>query len=170
MPKFKQLENHTYEAALDLGAEPVYAFFHIVLPDIMPGIVSGFLLSFTMSVDDFVITHFTRGAGINTLSTLIYSQVKIGVRPTLYALSTAIFVLVLLVLIIVNVLSSSRKDKGDYYAKNEGGITPKKSTDTGAGAFDRRYRAEPVCWFIGGITGSGFGLCLLLWRLISIQI
>ena len=127
MPKFKQLENHTYEAALDLGAEPVYAFFHIVLPDIMPGIVSGFLLSFTMSVDDFVITHFTRGAGINTLSTLIYSQVKIGVRPTLYALSTAIFVLVLLVLIIVNVLSSSRKDKGDYYAKNEGGITPKKA-------------------------------------------
>ena len=127
MPKFKQLENHTYEAALDLGAEPVYAFFHIVLPDIMPGIVSGFLLSFTMSVDDFVITHFTRGAGINTLSTLIYSQVKIGVRPTLYALSAAIFVLVLLVLIIVNVLSSSRKDKGDYYAKNEGGITPKKA-------------------------------------------
>ena len=96
MPKFKQLENHTYEAALDLGATPAYAFFKVVLPDIMPGIVSGFLLSFTMSVDDFVITHFTRGAGINTLSTLIYSQVKIGVRPTLYALSTLIFVIVLL--------------------------------------------------------------------------
>ena len=93
MPKFKQLENHTYEAALDLGATPIYAFFKVVLPDIMPGIVSGFLLSFTMSVDDFVITHFTRGAGINTLSTLIYSQVKIGVRPTLYALSTVIFML-----------------------------------------------------------------------------
>ena len=61
MPKFKQLENHTYEAALDLGATPIYAFFKVVLPDIMPGIVSGFLLSFTMSVDDFVITHFTRG-------------------------------------------------------------------------------------------------------------
>ena len=59
MPKFKQLQNHTYEAALDLGATPIYAFFKIVLPDIMPGIVSGFLLSFTMSVDDFVITHFT---------------------------------------------------------------------------------------------------------------
>ena len=57
MPKFKQLQNHTYEAALDLGATPVYAFFKIVLPDIMPGVVSGFLLSFTMSVDDFVITH-----------------------------------------------------------------------------------------------------------------
>ena len=106
MPKFKQLQNLTYEAALDLGATPVYAFFKVVLPEIMPGIVSGFLLSFTMSVDDFVITHFTRGAGINTLSTLIYSQVKVGVRPTLFALSTVIFVTVLLVLIVINVLSS----------------------------------------------------------------
>ena len=83
MPKFRQLENHTFEAALDLGASPAYAFFKVVLPDIMPGIISGFLLSFTMSVDDFVITHFTRGAGINTLSTLVYSQVKVGLRPTL---------------------------------------------------------------------------------------
>ncbi len=127
MPKFKQLENHTYEAALDLGATPAYAFFKVVLPDIMPGIVSGFLLSFTMSVDDFVITHFTRGAGINTLSTLIYSQVKIGVRPTLYALSTILFVTVLLVLIVVNLMSSGRKRKqNDFYAK-EKGITPKKA-------------------------------------------
>ncbi len=122
MPKFKQLENHTYEAALDLGATPAYAFFKVVLPDIMPGIVSGFLLSFTMSVDDFVITHFTRGAGINTLSTLIYSQVKIGVRPTLYALSTLIFVVVLLVLMMVNLLSSRRKS-GDYYAASKKNIS-----------------------------------------------
>ena len=109
MPKFKQLENHTYEAALDLGATPVYAFFKVVVPDIMPGIMSGFLLSFTMSADDFVITHFTRGAGINTLSTLIYSQAKVGVRPSLYALSTIIFVAVLLVLIAVNVLNSRKE-------------------------------------------------------------
>ena len=112
MPKFKQLENHAYEAALDLGATPAYAFFKVVLPDIMPGIVSGFLLSFTMSVDDFVITHFTRGAGINTLSTLIYSQVKVGVRPTLYALSTLIFVVVLLVLIVVNLMSAGKQGAG----------------------------------------------------------
>ena len=110
MPKFKQLESHTYEAALDLGASPVYAFFKVVMPDIMPGVVSGFLLSFTMSVDDFVITHFTRGAGINTLSTLIYSQVKVGIRPTLYALSTVIFVLVLVVLVIVNILSNRKEE------------------------------------------------------------
>ncbi len=111
MPKFKQLQNHTYEAALDLGATPVYAFFKVVLPDIMPGVISGFLLSFTMSVDDFVITHFTRGAGINTLSTLIYSQVKVGIRPTLYALSTVIFVGVLIILIVINIISNRREEK-----------------------------------------------------------
>ncbi len=110
MPKFRQLENHTYEAALDLGASPAYAFFKVVLPDIMPGIISGFLLSFTMSVDDFVITHFTRGVGINTISTLIYSQVRVGIRPTLYALSTIIFVAVLIVLIIVNVISNKKEE------------------------------------------------------------
>ena len=130
MPKFKQLENHAYEAALDLGATPAYAFFKIVLPDIMPGIISGFLLSFTMSVDDFVITHFTRGAGINTLSTLIYSQVKVGVRPTLYALSTLIFVVVLLVLIVFNLMSAGGRAQKDYYASAKKGLSMRT-----AGAF-----------------------------------
>ena len=111
MPKFRQLQNHTYEAALDLGASPVYAFFKVVLPDIMPGIISGFLLSFTMSVDDFVLTLFSRGVGINTLSTLIYSQVKVGIRPTLYALSTVIFVTVLIILIVVNIISNKKEEK-----------------------------------------------------------
>ena len=111
MPKFRQLENIHYEAALDLGASPAYAFFKVVLPDVMPGVVSGFLLAFTMSVDDFVITHFTRGVGINTLSTLIYSQVRVGIRPTLYALSTVIFVAVLIILIIVNIISNRREEK-----------------------------------------------------------
>ena len=111
MPKFRQLENHTFEAALDLGASPAYTFFKVVLPDIMPGIISGFLLSFTMSVDDFVITHFTRGAGINTLSTLVYSQVKVGIRPTLYALSTVIFAAVFVILILVNIISNKREEK-----------------------------------------------------------
>lgn len=113
MPKLKQLENHTYEAALDLGASPIYAFFKVVMPDIMPGIISGFLLSFTMSVDDFVITHFTRGAGINTLSTLIYSQVRVGIRPTLYALSTLIFVAVFVVLVIVNIIGNKKEERKD---------------------------------------------------------
>ena len=72
--------------------------------------MSGFLLSFTMSVDDFIITYFTRGAGINTISTLIYSEVKIGIRPSLFALSTIIFVAALAVLISVN-LQQNRQDR-----------------------------------------------------------
>ena len=106
LPKFKQLTPNAYEAALDLGATPANAIRRVVLPDIGPRIVSGFLLAFTMSVDDFVITHFTRGAGINTISTLIYSQVKVGIRPTLFALSTIIFVVVLIILVITNILSN----------------------------------------------------------------
>lgn len=133
MPKFRQLENHTYEAALDLGASPLYAFFKVVLPDIMPGIVSGFLLSFTMSVDDFVITHFTRGAGINTLSTLIYSQLKIGVRPTMYALSTVIFVVVLLILVISNFVRGDEEEEAKKAAASgkeyvyKGGMSTKRT-------------------------------------------
>lgn len=102
MPKLKQTDKSTYEAAMDLGANPVKAFFKVVFPDIMPGVLSGFLMAFTMSLDDFIITHFTRGAGINTLSTLIYSEVRRGIKPSMYALSTLIFVTVLILLLITN--------------------------------------------------------------------
>ena len=102
MPKLKQTNRFTYEAALDLGASPLRAFFKVVFPDILPGVLSGFLLAFTMSLDDFIITHFTRGAGINTLSTLIYSEVRRGIKPSMYALSTVIFVTVLALLLITN--------------------------------------------------------------------
>lgn len=102
MPKLKQTSRSTYEAAVDLGAGPVYAFFKVVFPDILPGVLSGFLLAFTMSLDDFIITHFTRGAGVNTLSTLIYSEVRRGIKPSMYALSTVIFLVVLVLLIISN--------------------------------------------------------------------
>ena len=101
-PKIKQLGKTEYEAALDLGATPVYAFFKITLPQLMPAIFSGFLMAFTMSVDDFIVTHFTKGAGVNTLSTMIYSQVRMGIRPTIYALSTLVFVVVLVLLLLVN--------------------------------------------------------------------
>ena len=101
-PRMNKKTDTLFEAALDLGASRWYAFRKVVLPELMPGILSGSLLSFTMSVDDFVVTHFTRGAGINTISTLIYSEVKIGIRPSLYALSTIIFVIALVALLIVN--------------------------------------------------------------------
>lgn len=102
MPRLKQTSRYTYEAALDLGASPAAAFYKVVLPDIMPGILSGFLLAFTMSLDDFIITHFTKGAGVNTLSTLIYSEVRRGIKPSMYALSTIIFAVVLILLILSN--------------------------------------------------------------------
>jgi len=102
MPKLKQTSKYTYEAAMDLGAGPVQAFFKVVFPDILPGVLSGFLMAFTMSLDDFIVTHFTRGAGINTLSTLIYSEVRRGIKPSMYALSTVIFVTVLLLLLVTN--------------------------------------------------------------------
>ncbi|MEF9945833.1 MAG: extracellular solute-binding protein [Lachnospiraceae bacterium] len=102
LPKLKQTNKSTYEAALDLGASPVYAFFKVVFPDIVPGVVSGFLLAFTMSLDDFVITHFTKGPGIDTLSTKIYSEVRKGIKPEMYALSTLLFLAVLVLLVIIN--------------------------------------------------------------------
>ena len=102
MPRMQQLNPSTYEAALDLGAGPVYGFFKVVFPDILPGVLSGFLMSFTMSIDDFIITHFTKGAGVDTLSTKIYTEVKKGIKPEMYALSTLIFLTVLVLLLLIN--------------------------------------------------------------------
>ena len=111
MPKLKQTNVSTYEAALDLGASPVYAFFKVVFPDILPGVSSGFLLAFTMSLDDFIITHFTKGPGVDTLSTKIYSEVRKGIKPEMYALSTILFLSVLLLLILVNIAPDEKPDK-----------------------------------------------------------
>jgi spermidine/putrescine transport system permease protein len=108
MPKLRQINPNTFEAALDLGASPLYSFFKVILPDIFSGVISGFFLAFTMSLDDFVITYFTKGPQINTLSTKIYTEVRKGIKPEIYALSTLMFVTVLILLIIVNRKSSER--------------------------------------------------------------
>lgn len=110
MPRMKQLNPSVYEAALDLGASHLTAFFKVMLPDLLPGILSGFLMAFTMSLDDFIITHFTKGAGIDTLSTKIYTEVKKGIKPEMYALSTIIFLTVLILLLLVN-LAPNRERK-----------------------------------------------------------
>lgn len=102
MPKLKQLNKNTYEAALDLGASGSYAFRKVILPEIFPGILSGFLLAFTMSLDDFVITYFTNGSSVDTLSTVIYSEVRKGIKPEMYALSTLMFLTVVILLVIIN--------------------------------------------------------------------
>ncbi len=109
MPRMKQLNPSIYEAALDLGASHTQAFFKVVFPDLLPGILSGFLMAFTMSLDDFIITHFTKGPGIDTLSTKIYTEVKKGIKPEMYSLSTLIFVTVLILLFLVNRTPNGKK-------------------------------------------------------------
>lgn len=105
MPKLKQMNKHSYEAALDLGCTPLAAIVKVVLPEIMPGVVTGAILAFTLSIDDFVISFFTSGAGVGTLSTEIYSQVRRGVKPSMNALSAIMFVVVLILLIVINIRS-----------------------------------------------------------------
>ena len=123
MPKLRQTSRQTYEAALDLGATPIYAFFKVVFPDIFPGIISGFLLAFTMSLDDFIITHFTKGPGVDTLSTKIYSEVRKGIKPEMYALSTLLFVTVLLLLILINAKPSEKSSNASLKVKKRSRIS-----------------------------------------------
>lgn len=102
MPKLKQMNKHSYEAALDLGATPMYALFHVILPEIMPGVITGAMLSFTLSLDDFTISYFTTNPLVQNLSTLIYSQARKGIKPTMNALSALMFVALLILLLVVN--------------------------------------------------------------------
>ena len=102
MPKLRQMDRHMYEAALDLGCSPRRAFFRVVLPEILPGVVTGALMAFTLSLDDFVISLFTTGSTAQTLSVTIYAMTKKRVSPKINALSTLLFGAVLLLLIIVN--------------------------------------------------------------------
>ena len=118
MPRMRQLNHSTYEAALDLGASPLNAFFKVMFPDLLPGILSGFLMAFTMSLDDFIITHFTKGVGVDTLSTKIYTEIKKGIKPEMYALSALIFMTVLLLLVLIN-LTPDKQEK-DRNKKEKG--------------------------------------------------
>jgi spermidine/putrescine transport system permease protein len=105
MPRLQQMNPNIYEAALDLGATPFQALRKIIIPEIRPGMVSGFILAFTLSIDDFAVTLFTKGnEGLETLSTYIYADArKGGLTPELRPLSTIIFVVVLLLLIVINI-------------------------------------------------------------------
>ena len=110
LPKLRQLDKNVYNAALDLGCNPAQAFRKVVLPEIMPGISAGFLLSITYSFDDFAVSFFTSAADSQTLSVVIYSMVRMKVSPEINALSTIMFVVVLLVLLLVNI-NDARKEK-----------------------------------------------------------
>ncbi len=102
MPKLRQMNKHLYEAAVDLGCPPARAFFKVVIPEIMPGIITGALMAFTMSLDDFVISYFNAGSTAQTLSVTIYSMTKKPMTPEINALSTLMFGTVMLLLVIVN--------------------------------------------------------------------
>ena len=111
MPKFNQMDKSMPEAALDLGCTPIQSFFKVELPEIMPGVMTGGLMAFTMSLDDFVISYFTKGSSFQTLPLLIYGMTKKTVTPKIYALATIIFVVILVLLISTNIISSRDERK-----------------------------------------------------------
>ena len=113
MPRLRRLDGNLFEAALDLGASPMYAFVKVILPEIRPGIVTGALLAFTLSVDDFIVSFFTTGSGVSNLSILIFSMARRGVNPRINALSTLIFVTVMVLLYLIN-RRDTRKERRQF--------------------------------------------------------
>lgn len=108
LPRITELGDSLSEAALDLGCTPMQAFFKVKLPNIMPGVISGLVMAFTMSLDDFVISYFVGPTNFQTLPLLIYSMTKKTVKPDMYALSTIIIISVFILLVISNVKTSKR--------------------------------------------------------------
>lgn len=114
LPKLKQMNRHLAEAAMDLGATPFYALRKVVIPEIMPGIITGGLIAFTLSVDDFVISFFNTGHGISNLSITIFSMARRGINPVINALSTLMFIGLLIMLLIINKRTEKNLDgRGD---------------------------------------------------------
>lgn len=149
LPKLKQANKYTYEAALDLGATPAYAFYKVTWPEISSGVFSGFLMAVTMSLDDFSITYFTKGAGVNTLSTMLYTELKKGIRPEIYALSTILFFTVLLLLVAVNL--NTDKAVANISVSNEG--TKKKSSSNKIRVFKKTLSFAIITVLIIGTVG-----------------
>ena len=111
LPRINELGNSLSEAALDLGCTPIQSFFKVELPNIMPGVLSGFILAFTLSLDDFVISYFVGSSDFQTLPLLIYSMTKKKVTPDMYALSTLIIVAIFVLLIVSNIRSSREEER-----------------------------------------------------------
>ena len=115
LPKLRQMNPNIYEAALDLGATPSQALWKVLIPELRPGMVSGFILAFTMSLDDFAVTFFTRGTiGLETLSTYIYTDArKGGLTPELRPLMTLIFLIILILLLFINLRQARQLKKNE---------------------------------------------------------
>lgn len=114
LPKLQQMDKNMIEAAMDLGATPFYAIKNVVIPQIMPAIFTGALMAFTLSIDDFVISYFTTGHGFNNLSITIYSMARKGINPSINAMSTIMFLSLLILLMIIN-----KRSKGTVEALSE---------------------------------------------------
>ena len=113
LPKLKQMDANTYEAALDLGATPIKALFSVVIPEILPGIVSGFMLALTLSLDDYIVTAFTKPDTFDTISTYVYNAVKVPTHsslPALRALSAIIFLIIIVAVVVMNLRASKKGD------------------------------------------------------------
>jgi len=111
LPRLRHLDENLYEAALDLGAPPLKSFLHVIMPEISPGIITGALLAFTMSIDDFIVSFFTSGSGVENLSMVIYSMARRGVSPKINAISTLMFIFVITLLYLVNRIDTRNKEK-----------------------------------------------------------
>ncbi len=109
LPKLRQMDKHTIEAAMDLGATPFYAVKNVVIPQIRPAIFTGALMAFTLSVDDFVISFFNTGHGVTNLSITIYSMAKKGINPSINAISAIMFTFLLILLLIINKRTENQK-------------------------------------------------------------
>jgi len=107
LPKLSSLN----EAALDLGAHPMQAIWKVIIPEIMPNIITGFLLAFTLSLDDFIISYFTTGSGVTNLSITIYTMTRRGIKPEINAVSTVMFLSILILLLIINKRSEKNNKK-----------------------------------------------------------
>lgn len=118
LPKLNQTDPRLFEAAQDLGCHPVKAFFKVVFPQILPGIISGAIMAFTLSLDDFIISYFTNGPAFQTLPIQIFSMTKKRVKPDMYALSTLLFAAIFVLLLLMN-LAQSKSDKRQRAKKEE---------------------------------------------------
>ena len=117
LPKLRQINKNVYEAALDLGCNEFQAFFKVIFPEIMPGIISGLLMAITYSIDDFVISYFTAGPDSQTLPLVIYTITRKPMTPKLNALSTIMFVLVLLILVVMNIIGDHDEKRNSKKTK-----------------------------------------------------
>ena len=117
MPKLYQLDNNLFEAAQDLGCTWMQAFAKVIIPEIMPGIVNGMIIAFTMSIDDFVISYFTAGSHVQTLSMTIYAMTRRRVSPEINAISTLLFLSVLILLVIMNVREAGQEKRAKLAAQ-----------------------------------------------------